>query len=288
MTNKQQQQRIIKMVTKLLEENRFDEANEILYKEARKTSELDNVANLLNAQRYDDAAKVLTQTTNFRGGRWIVGIVLGDSNVPKDLQSAVLQKFLDAQNNYSRDFTQWEHDLRALTPFMWKLRLIEWLERFYKAVFRKSVQPHQSMYRFDLIHQFADYATWSDDPARFGLTADTVPVDVPFRDRSFVISSLKEFPFSSEVDHLRWRLETRQDSAQIWDDLHAKVIELREKDIDPRVLIGIEKKAIKKRAQQLIREIRKPLDSHVRESVAEDTDALIKFLTKLAFNEKRS
>ncbi len=288
MNNKQQKQRIIKKVTKLLEEDRYDEANEILFEEVRKTSNVDKIQKLLNAQRYDDTKKALA-LNSFRGGMlWIVQQSLHDPDVPKDLQSAILQKFLDSQDNYSRDSSRWEHDLRAVTPDMWRLLLIDWLERFYKAAFRKSDQSHVSMYKLQLIHQFADYANWSDDPAKFGLSVDNLPEDAPFRDRSFVISSLKKFPFSSEVDYLRWKIDMRQDWGLTWDELYAKVMEFSENDVALSILLGIERKAIKKRAQRLIKEIRKPLDSYVRESVANEIDALIEFLTKIAFDKKHS
>jgi hypothetical protein len=294
MTNKQPQLRYITKVVRLLEAQLYDEAETIIFKEAWKleASVLKRVKKLLKNKYYNEASKFIEKMpiNNFSEVKSLVHLVLTDRTLPINVQDVVLQKFLDAQKDHSMA-GNWEHDLRALTPIMWELRLMKWLEKFYLAVFKKAKARRRSMYGSiyiaELVHQFAEFARWSDDPAKFGLTIKNLPQDIQLRESSFVLARLKASPFNSEKDFLLWRLERAMVRKESLEDIHSRLMKLCETDFEIRKVIHLEGKIIKKYSRILIRKIRSPMDSRIRLDLASDTDRILRFLTKLAFDQKR-
>ena len=289
MAHDQKHASFVKKISRLLDSEKYQDAMEAIFEQESKSPNLSNVSKLLRQKEYEEALKLTKQMKRFGNGASLVHQVLYDSSCPEKVQDAILQKFLDSQNNYPNYHPSgrtWEHDLRAFTPILWERKLYKWLERFYRAVFQNPENIPRSMYAYELIYQFVQYARWSDDPKKFGLAGKTFPSDMRLRSQELVLARLQASPFKSEEEYLLWWFKNSfslPDSLGRLNELHSQIIKINDSNVKSQKLILVEKRAIKKIASSLTKKIRSPQDSFIRESLASDIEKLFDFLIKLAF-----
>jgi hypothetical protein len=135
--------------------------------------------------------------------------------------SALLDEFLNTRET-SHSHRHWVHSLNHFTKELWRLGLYEWVKKFNKIVFQKAEENGNYDYCETFINEFGKCSKWSDDPADFFLTTESVKSRLKTERGSFAQERIKMGRFVSEAGFLKWRLEALKSQILIEDNPYQK------------------------------------------------------------------
>ena len=132
--------------------------------------------------------------------------VLREEKATKEVVDACLQAFLDTRRNRVPDHGYWVHSLSQFTRILWARRLDDWIKRFNLVAFTGANELGDNNCSNRLIGDFAQFATWQDDPVDFHITAENISW-MDWKHGKYNKSRIAAGKFASEAEFLRWQIQ---------------------------------------------------------------------------------
>jgi 3-methyladenine DNA glycosylase AlkD len=157
--------------------------------------------------KYSEAVKLANLANDLSECEIIASATLWDKKAPKELLTATLHAFASVYNNPSVMHGAWVHSASHLLWKLWERRLIVWIKEFHRISFQGAREQNNPTCCDRLVDRFVQFAKWSDDPIKFHLTSENIELVEKRWLFPHAESRVKEAPFKSDVDFLRWQFK---------------------------------------------------------------------------------
>lgn len=157
----------------------------------------------IEKEQFQEAIEMVKSAANYREAEEFVFTVIREEKSTPELIEVVLEVFLGTRENEKRKHGGWVHSLSHFTNILWKLQMVEWIQKFNEVAFKGAAELDDPNCSDRLVDDFALNADWNDDPADFHLTQQNLSW-MDWKYYEYAKALIEAGPFETEEAYLRF------------------------------------------------------------------------------------